>query len=200
MGRTGGMSGIGRMGKTLRVLAVLSLPALPAIPALPGFPAIPAFPALPALSAPALHAEPLSRLRGRVIATNGDAIAAADLRVEARFGFGGGSFTGQRRYATKTNANGEWSIIGFTAGIWVFDASAPGHLPHVVALPFNLVTPAGQGLDTVPTWQPVLRLAAAPTGDIGHQLADAETAARLGESQRVTPVLEPTGQLVERVS
>src|SRR5438067_9846885 len=149
MGRTGA---IGRMGKTLRVLAMLSLPALPALPA---------FPALPALSAPALHAEPLSRLRGRVIATNGDAIAAADLRVEARFGFGGGSFTGQRRYATKTNANGEWSIIGFTAGIWVFDASAPGHLRHVVALPFNLVTPAGQGLDTVPTWQPVLRRAAA---------------------------------------
>jgi hypothetical protein len=175
MGRIGGMDWTGGMGKILRVLAMLSLPAVPA------------------LSAFILHAEPLSRLRGTVIATNGEAIAAADLRVEARFGFGGGAFTGQRTYATKTNAHGEWSIIGFTAGIWVFDASAPGYLPHVVALPFNLVTPAGQGLDTLPTWQPVLRLAPAPTGDVGRQLADAENAARLGESGRVTPVLEQLG-------
>jgi hypothetical protein len=138
-------------------------------------------------------AEPLLRLRGRVVTNGGDAVAGADLRVEARFGFGGIEFTGQRTYATKTNAKGEWSIIGFTAGIWIFDASAPGHLPHVVALPFNLVTPAGQGLDTIPTWQPVLRLTAVPAGDVGQKLVAAEAAARLGQTDRVTPVLKELG-------
>ena len=140
-----------------------------------------------------VSAEPLLRLRGRVIAKGGDAIAGADLRVEARFGFGGGEFSGQKTYATKTNVKGEWSIIGFTAGIWIFDASAPGQLPHVIALPFNLVTPAGQGLDTIPTWQPVLRLTPMRGGDMGRKLADAEAAARLGQAERVTPVLEELG-------
>ena len=138
-------------------------------------------------------AEPLLRLRGKVVTTGGDAIAGADLRVEARFGFGGIEFTGQRIYATKTNAKGEWSIIGFTAGIWIFDASAPGQLPHVIALPFNLVTPAGQGLDTIPTWQPVLRLTPMPTGDVGQKLVDAEAAARLGQTDRLTPLLKELG-------
>ena len=85
-------------------------------------------------------------------------MSGADVRVEARFGFGGAEFTGQRTYSTTTNAKGEWSIIGFTAGAWIFDASASGYLPHVVALPFNLITPAGQGLDTMPLWQPMLRV------------------------------------------
>src|SRR6266581_15171 len=88
-----------------------------------------------------LHAEPLLRLRGRVVAKSGEPVSGAEVRVEAQYGFGGGDFTGQRTYSTKTNAKGEWSIIGFTAGAWIFDASAPGYLSHVVALPFNLVTP-----------------------------------------------------------
>jgi hypothetical protein len=137
----------------------------------------------------AVRAEPLLRLRGRVIARSGEAVSGAEVRVEARYGFGGGEFTGQRTYATKTNAKGEWSIIGFTAGAWIFDASAPDHLAQVVALPFNLVTPAGQGLDTIPLWQPVLRLMPTPTGELGRKLTDAEAAARLGQMDRVTPIL-----------
>ena len=108
-------------------------------------------------------------------------MASTDVRVEARDGFQGGEFTGQRTYSTKTNAKGEWSIIGFTSGTWMFEVSAPDHVTGVVALPFNLMTPAGQGLDTVPTWQPILRLAPLPTGDLGRKLKDAESAARLGQ-------------------
>jgi len=170
MGRRGAG---GTIGKTLLVCAILFLPALPAFRP--------------------VTAEPLLRLRGKVVAKGGEALAGAELRVEARFGFGGGEFTGQRTYSTKTNGKGEWSIIGFTAGIWMFDASAPGQLPHVVALPFNLVTPAGQGLDTIPTWQPVLRLTPMPAGEMGAKLAGAEAAARLRQIDRVTLVLEELG-------
>jgi hypothetical protein len=145
------------------------------------------------LSIGVLSAEPLLRLRGRVIAKSGDAVPGADVRVEARFGFGGAEFTGQRTYSTKANAKGEWSIIGFTAGAWIFDASEPGYLPHVVALPFNLITPAGQGIDAMPLWQPVLRLTPMPAGDAGHKLKDAEAAARLGQMDRVTPILKELG-------
>jgi hypothetical protein len=145
------------------------------------------------LSVADLFAEPLLRLRGRVISQGGDAVAGADVRVEARFGFGGAEFTGQRTYSTTTNAKGEWSIIGFTAGAWLFDASATGYLPHVVALPFNLITPAGQGLDTMPLWQPVLRMTRAPSGDMGNKLKDAEAAARAGQMDRVTPILKELG-------
>ena len=141
----------------------------------------------------ALHAEPLLRLKGRVIGKGGEPVPNAEVRVEARFGFGGGEFTGQRTYSARTNAKGEWSIIGFTAGAWIFDASAPGYLPLVVALPFNLMTPAGQGLDAVPLWQPVLRLMPQPAGDVGQKLKDAEAAARLGQMDRVTPILKELG-------
>ena len=145
------------------------------------------------VSAGILCAEPLLRLKGRVIAPSGDAVPGAEVRVEARFGFGGAEFTGQRTYSTTANAKGEWSIIGFTAGAWIFDASAPGYLPHVVALPFNVMTPAGQGLDTMPLWQPILRVTPLPAGDIGRKLKDGEAAARLGQMDRVTPILKELG-------
>jgi hypothetical protein len=81
-------------------------------------------------------------------------------------------------------------VLGFKSGIWVFDASAPGHIPDVVALPFNLVVPAGSGLNgIVPVWRPVLRPTPLPGGDIGQFLADAADAARAGRPERVTPLL-----------
>ncbi len=139
-------------------------------------------------------AEPLSRLRGKALAVNGDPVAGATVRVEARFGFGGTQFTGQRTYDAKTNAKGEWTIIGFTAGVWVFDAFAPGYLPDAVALPFNLVTPAGQGFaEAAPTWQPILKLAPLPEGGVDSELAAAAEAARMGHVDRVRPLLVELG-------
>ena len=149
--------------------------------------------AMAALSA-VVVGEPLSRLRGKVISANGDPVANAVVRVEARFGFGGTQFTGQRNYDAKTNAKGEWTIIGFTAGAWVFEAVAPGYLTDAIALPFNLVTPAGQGFaDAAPNWQPILRLAPLPANGAGRKLAEAAEAARAGQIDRVTPVLVELG-------
>jgi hypothetical protein len=149
--------------------------------------------AVAALSAVVI-AEPLSRLRGKVLDAKGDPMANVTVRVEARFGFGGTQFTGQRNYDATTNSKGEWTIIGFTAGVWVFDASAPGYLPEAIALPFNLVTPAGQGFaEAVPNWQPILRLAPLPEGEVGRQLAEAAEAARAGRTDRVMPLLMELG-------
>ena len=95
--------------------------------------------------APALVAQPLDRLTGRVLTERGEPLKDVDVRIEALFGFAGGDFLGQRTFTTRTNAKGDWALLGLKAGIWMFDASAPGQLPDAVALPFNLVSPAGIG-------------------------------------------------------
>src|SRR5580765_9108440 len=86
-----------------------------------------------------LAAQPLDRLSGKVMTAAGAPLADPDIRVEAMFGFAGGDFFGQRTFAARTNAKGDWALLAFKAGIWVFDAEAPGRLPDSIALPFNLV-------------------------------------------------------------
>src|SRR5262245_54827729 len=107
------------------------------------------------------------------------------------FGFAGSDFLGQKTFTAKTNAKGEWALIAFKSGIWMFDASLPGHVPDVVALPFHLVVPAGSGVNgIVPLWHPVLRPTPLPEGDTGQALAEAADAARAGRSERVAPLLK----------
>lgn len=115
-----------------------------------------------------LAAQPLDRLSGKVMTAAGAPIPDADVRVEALFGFAGGDFLGQRTFAARSNAKGDWALLAFKSGIWVFDAMAPGQLPDAVALPFNLVAPASSGIDRLtPAWHPVLRPQAPPAGDVG---------------------------------
>jgi tetratricopeptide (TPR) repeat protein len=134
--------------------------------------------------------QPLDRLTGKVLTDTATPISDADVRVEAMFGFAGGDFLGQRTFAARTSAKGEWALLAFKSGIWVFDATAPARLPDTIALPFNLVAPAGSGIDRlIPVWHPVLKLAAMPTGDIGRALSDAAEAAREMRPERVTPLL-----------
>jgi hypothetical protein len=141
-------------------------------------------------AAATIAAQPLDRLTGKVVNAAGAPVAAADVRVEAIYGFAGGDFLGQRTFAVQTNAKGEWALLAFKAGIWVFDATAPGQLPDAVALPFNLVAPASSGIDRLtPAWHPLLRLSPAPSGDIGRILADAAEAALAHRADRVTPLL-----------
>jgi hypothetical protein len=141
-------------------------------------------------AAATIAAQPLDRLSGKVVSEAGTPVAAADVRVEALYGFAGGDFLGQRTFAAQTNAKGEWALLAFKAGIWVFDATAPGQLPDAVALPFNLVAPASSGIDRLtPAWHPLLRLSPAPSGDIGRILCDAAEAALARRADRVTPLL-----------
>jgi hypothetical protein len=135
-------------------------------------------------------AQPLDRLTGKVTTDAGAPVADADVRVEAMFGFAGGDFLGQRTFATRTNAKGEWALLAFKSGIWVFDAAAPGRLPDTLALPFNLVAPASSGIDRmIPVWHPLLRLVPLPAGDIGKTLSEAAEAARARRPELVTPLL-----------
>src|SRR5262245_14712568 len=143
------------------------------------------------LAAAALVAQPLDRLTGKVQTTRGEAIRDADVRVEAIFGFAGSDFIGQKTFSVKTNAKGEWALIAFKSGIWMFDSSVPGHAPDVVALPFNLVAPAGSSVTGVsPPWHPVLRPTPLPEGEVGQILAEAADAARGGRPERVVPLLK----------
>jgi hypothetical protein len=148
-------------------------------------------PALPALPGPsALFAQPLDRLSGKVVSDRGEVIKDADVRVEALFGFAGSEYLGQRTFTAHSDAKGGWALLGFKSGIWVFDASIAGHIPDVVALPFNLVTPAGTGLSGIaPVWHPVLKPTPIPEGEIGQMLAEAADAARAGRPERVVPIL-----------
>jgi hypothetical protein len=171
-----------RTGRTRKITTTLLVSAIFSIPALP------AHPALPAPSA--LFAQPLDRLSGKVVSDRGDVIKDADVRVEALFGFAGGAYLGQRTFATRSDAKGNWALLGFKSGIWVFDASAAGQIPNAVALPFNLVTPAGTGLSGLgPAWHPVLKPTMVPDGDIGQMLVEAADAARAGRPERVVPIL-----------
>jgi hypothetical protein len=135
-------------------------------------------------------AQPLERLTGKVLTPGGEPIKDADLHVEAVFGFAGGDFTGQRTFSTRTGAKGDWALIAFKAGIWLFDATRPGDMPDVVALPFNVVTPPNSGVGGLtPVWHPILRPSPRPAGDIGQLLADAEEAARAKRADRTTQLL-----------
>lgn len=143
------------------------------------------------LLATVLPAQPLDRLTGKVLDAAGQPLKDADVRVEAIFGFAGSDFLGQRTFSTRSGAKGEWAVLGFKSGIWVFDASSPGLVPDVVALPFNLVVPAGSGLNGIsPVWHPVLRPTPLPGGDAGRTIAEAADAARAGRPERVAPLLK----------
>ena len=57
--------------------------------------------------------QPLDRLTGKVLTDTGAPMTDADVRVEAMFGFAGGDFLGQRTFAARTNAKGEWALLAF---------------------------------------------------------------------------------------
>jgi len=148
----------------------------------------------------AVSAQPLDRLSGRVLTESGELVRDAEVRVEALFGFAGGDFLGQKTFETRSGDKGDWALLGFKSGIWVFEASAPDTLPDAIALPFNLVTPAGTGLaGVVPVWHPVLRPSPLPTGDAGRTLSDAAAAARAGRPERVAPLLKPLADSTDPV-
>lgn len=139
-----------------------------------------------AVTAPA---QPLNRMKGRVVSERGEPIAA-DVRIEAVSGPRGEGYVGQRTYTVRSNARGEWALIGFKAGAWMFAAAPPDQLLDVVVLPINVMVPAGSGMAGItPAWQPVLKPAPIPPGAVGEWLTQGTAAALAGDSARVSHTL-----------
>lgn len=134
--------------------------------------------------------QPVSRLKGRIGTERGEPLANAEVRAEAFYGSGAGSFAGQRTFSEHSSAKGEWSIIGIAPGVWLFEIIAPGHLPEIVALPVRLLTasgPAAGGL--MLTWQLIMKPVVPPAGEPGQLLAEAADAARAGNAEKVRTLL-----------
>ncbi len=107
------------------------------------------------------------RLRGRVLTGEGTGIPGATIETDAVAGFVGDQFVGQRRFKTTTNKKGEWSLLGITGGVWLFEVRARGYLPHVVALPIQMTQ-----TDRLPTIPWYLSVAPQPEASAGGAAAD----------------------------
>jgi hypothetical protein len=133
---------------------------------------------------------PVSRLKGRIVTEKGAPLANAEVRAEAFYGSGAGTFAGQRTFSEHSNAKGEWSIIGIAPGVWLFEIMAPGHLPEIVALPVRLLTASGPAAGGMMfTWQLIMKPVPPPGGEPGQVLAEAAEAARSGNTAKVRTLL-----------
>ncbi len=132
------------------------------------------------------RAQTLRRLKGRIVAENGAPIANARVRTEALFGYAAGDFAGQRTFSTTSDNKGDWSIIGFKSGVWVFDVSANGYVPESVALPIQMLTTESAGMSGIAyNWVLLLKALPMPDGPSAQRLADAAAAAFAGEADKV---------------
>ena len=86
---------------------------------------------------PSASAQMTYRLKGTVKDNDGKPVAGAKVRAEALVGFRGEQFVGQKEFETTTGANGEWTILGLTSGLWAFEASTAEMVPQAIVLPIN---------------------------------------------------------------
>jgi len=137
----------------------------------------------------ALSAQPLNRLKGKVL-TDAGAPLQTDVRIEAISGPRGESYVGQRSFSVPSGANGEWALLGFKAGAWMFAAAPAGYAPDAIVLPLNVLVPAGSSIAGVnPSWQPILKASALPGGEAGDWLKLGTAAALAGEAARVADAM-----------
>jgi hypothetical protein len=133
----------------------------------------------------------VSRLRGRIVTDRGEPVKDAEVRAEAFFGSAGGTFAGQRTFSTRTDGKGEWSILGITPGIWLFEAAAAGFVPEAVALPNRLLTASGPGGGgQMFTWELILKPIPVPSDDLGAILNMALDAAHANKADDVRAALQ----------
>ena len=105
---------------------------------------------LPASSDPQApsHTENL-RIHGEVRVEGGDPIGDVRIRTDAIRGPMAGQFTASKNFTTHTEANGKFSLIGVTRGLWILELSHRDYLPHVVVAPiFMMVQPEPQPWET----------------------------------------------------
>ena len=129
--------------------------------------------------------QPISRLKGRVVTDRGERLKDVEIRAEAIFGSGAGTFAGQREFSARSNAKGEWNILGIAPGIWLFEATAPDHVPETVALPIRLLTASGPNAGgQLFTWDLILKPLPTPAQNRhGQVLSEAAEAARAGRGE-----------------
>jgi hypothetical protein len=141
--------------------------------------------------APAWAQHAAFRIKGRVVSERGEPIVDAEVRLEAFFGYGAGTFAGQRTFSAQTNAKGEWNVGAMQPGVWLFEATAPGYLPETVALPIRMLTivsmgTSGQGL----TWDLILKPIRETDDESGYFLTEVAAFARAGKAEEVRLALE----------
>jgi tetratricopeptide (TPR) repeat protein len=129
--------------------------------------------------------QPVSRLKGRIVTDRGERLNDVEIRAEAIYGSGAGTFAGQREFSARSNARGEWTILGIVPGIWLFDATASDHVPETVALPIRLLTASSPNSGgQVFTWELILKPLPAPAETrYGRALVEAAESARAGRGE-----------------
>ena len=143
-----------------------------------------------ALTIHASAQQPISRLKGRVVDEKGERVKDAEVRAEAFFGSAAGTFAGQRTFSTKTNAKGEWNILGIAPGIWLFEVIAPGHMPESVALPIRLLTASNPNAGgQLIVWELVLKPMTVPAEGFWQPVIDAAESARTGKLEEARLLL-----------
>lgn len=123
------------------------------------------------------------RMKGRVLTEAGAPIADVEVRAEAFYGYGGGTFSGQRIFTVKTGGKGDWSIGALQPGVWLFETFAPGYIPEVVVLPPRILATVSQGTSGMSlTWDLILKPVHLPETPYGAVLKAATEAALAGNA------------------
>jgi len=122
------------------------------------------------------------RIKGRVKTDSGDAVPDAEVRTEAFYGYGAGTFSGQRTFSVRTTPKGDWSIGALQPGVWLFEVFAPGYVPEMVILPPRLLTTVSQGTSGLAlTWDLILKPVRIPESTYGTMLKAAADAVLAGK-------------------
>jgi hypothetical protein len=133
------------------------------------------------------------RLRGSARAAAGETPVVASIDLEARYGYRGLDFVGQKTFTAKAGGNGQWSVLGVTSGAWFIGAQSPNYLPQALVLPIqftqkNPLSAAGAqlpwdvGFDLVPREAHPALAAAADAAMAGRRAEMAEELAAVFET------------------
>ena len=131
------------------------------------------------------------RVKGRVTTERGEPISKADVRLEAFYGYGAGTFAGPRILTTQTNNKGEWSVGAMQPGIWLFEVLAQDYLPETIVLPIRILTTVSMGTSGMAlTWDLVLKPMRPPDDSRGQFLLQLAAAARDGKADEARSGLQ----------
>ncbi len=144
--------------------------------------------ALAGIAVTAQHAA--FRMKGRVLTDASAGVADAEVRAEAFYGYGAGTFSGQRTFSVKTGSKGDWSIGALQPGVWLFEAFAPGYIPEVVILPPRILATVSQGTSGMSlTWDLILKPVRLPDTAYGGVLKAATDAIVAGNPNEAKDAL-----------